>query len=299
VPARSVSDALLHYPKSLLSSPLHVTRGSVSFGPGRSGAAPGLPSGPETGPRPAVTGGAFARLATWSGLSFRALAVALALALAFGAVHALLPGHGKTIMAAYLVGAGGRARQAVQVGVAVAFMHTVSVLALGLVVLGLTAFAPEQAYPWLTLASGLFVLGLGAGLVWVRGRRSHRGHTHGSTHGHGHGHDHVLPGSDRPLSRKSLAGLALAGGILPSPTALVVLLSTVHQHRVAFGLSLIVAFSVGLAGALVSVGLLALKARAAIAPRLGGRLAYAVSLASATAIVIVGIVLVTQAVTRL
>jgi ABC-type nickel/cobalt efflux system permease component RcnA len=93
--------------------------------------------------------------------------------------------------------------------------------------------------------------------------------------------------------------LALAGGILPSPTALVVLLSSVHQHRVAFGLSLIVAFSVGLAGALVAVGLLALRARAVIAPRLSGRLARVVPVASAAAIAVVGVVLVTQAAARL
>jgi nickel/cobalt exporter len=292
VPGKSVSDALLHYPKGLLSSPLHVTSAHVVFGPGRSGAAPALPTGPMTGARPAVAGGAFARLATWSGLSLPALVVAFALALAFGAVHALLPGHGKTIMAAYLVGAGGRTRQAVQVGVAVALMHTFSVLALGVIVLALTAYAPEQAYPWLTLASGVFVLGLGGGLVWVRGR-----HRHG--HAHDHAHDHPHPETDRPLSRRSLVGLALAGGILPSPTALVVLLSTVHQHRVAFGLSLIVAFSVGLAAALVTVGLLALRARAALAPRLSGRLAHAVPLVSAAAIVVVGAVLVTQALARL
>jgi ABC-type nickel/cobalt efflux system permease component RcnA len=290
VPARSVSDGLLHYPRNLLSSPLHVTSARVAFGPGRSGAAPALPRGPSNGPRPAVSGGAFARLATWSGLSLPALILAFVLALGFGAVHALLPGHGKTIMAAYLVGAGGRARQAVQVGLAVALMHTASVLALGVVVLVLTAYAPEQAYPWLTLASGVFVVALGAALVWVRGRK-HRGE-----HDHGHPHTHV---SDRPLSRRSLAGLALAGGILPSPTALVVLLSTVHQHRVAFGLSLIVAFSAGLAGALVAVGLVALRARAALEPRLSGRMAHAVSLVSAAAIVVVGAVLVTQAVARL
>jgi ABC-type nickel/cobalt efflux system permease component RcnA len=86
---------------------------------------------------------------------------------------------------------------------------------------------------------------------------------------------------------------------LPSPTALVVLLSTVHQHRVVFGLSLIVAFSIGLAAALVAVGMVALRTRTALRSRLSGRMAHAVSLASAAAIVVVGVVLVTQAVVRL
>jgi len=297
VPSRSVSHALLHYPVDLLTSPLHVTRATVSFGPGTSGAAPGLPTGPATGPRPAVTGGAFARLATWSGLSLPALAGALFLALGFGAAHALLPGHGKTIMAAYLVGRGGRRTQAVQVGMAVALMHTVSVIALGLVVLALTAYAPEQAYPWLTLASGLCVLALGIGMVWIRRKSSQHPHAHG--HDHPHPHPHAGPPHEKPLSRRSLMGLALAGGILPSPTALVVLLSTVHQHRVGFGLALIVAFSLGLAGALVAVGILALRARAVIAPRLTGRLAHAVPILSAAAIAVVGVVLVSQAAARL
>lgn len=94
-------------------------------------------------------------------------------------------------------------------------------------------------------------------------------------------------------------GLALAGGILPSPTALVVLLSTVHQHRVGFGLALIAAFSLGLAGALVGVGLVALRARRAVQNRLSGRVAFALPAASAAAILIVGIVLVAQAATRI
>ena len=307
-----MSEALLHYPAALLSSPLHVTRAWVSFRPGQSGGAPGLPTDPAEGARPGVTGGSFARLATWSGLSLPALAVAMVLALGFGAVHALLPGHGKTIMAAYLVGAGGRVRQAVQVGLAVAFMHTASVLVLGLVVLALTAYAPEQAYPWLTMGSGLVVLALGLYLMWSRGL--HRGgglrllrrkggheygdHRHGTGDGgHVHGHTHLDP--DRPLARRSLVGLALAGGILPSPTALVVLLSTVHQHRVGFGLALIAAFSLGLAGALVGVGLVALRARRAVQNRLSGRVAFALPAASAAAILIVGIVLVAQAATRI
>ena len=116
VPARSASDTLLRYPKALLSSPLHVTRATLSFRPGASGMAPVVLSGGGGGARPLVAGGPFARLATWSGLSVPILLLALLLALSFGAVHALLPGHGKTIMAAYLVGAGGRLRQAVAVG---------------------------------------------------------------------------------------------------------------------------------------------------------------------------------------
>jgi nickel/cobalt exporter len=302
VPQWTVSDALLRYPASLLSDPLKVTSARVPFEPGASGDAPALPQGDGGGARPQVSGGAFARLSTWTGLSIPVLLLALLLAAGFGAVHALLPGHGKTSMAAYLVGAGGRIGQAVQVGVAVAFMHTASVLALGLVVLGLTAFAPEQAYPWLTLASGLVVLGLGAALVRARTRRRgahHHDHGHEHHRDHEHGRVQVLPDPDRPLSGRGLAGLALAGGMLPSPTALVVLLSTVQHHRVPFGLALIGAFSVGLAAALVGVGVLALRARELVSHRMHGRLWRAIPVASAAVIFGVGLFLVAKAAAQL
>ena len=117
-------------------------------------------------------------------------------------------------------------------------------------------------------------------------------HRHGT---HGHGHVHSMPERDRPLSRKSLAALAAVGGILPSPTALVVLLSTATAHRVAFGLSLIVAFSVGLAGALVAVGVFALRARELIRRRLHSRLATALPVVSAAVIVGAGLYLVGKA----
>ena len=333
VPARSVSDTLLRYPKALLSSPLHVTRAALSFRPGSSGAAPVLPSGGGGGARPLVAGGPFAKLATWSGLSAPILLLALVLALGFGALHALLPGHGKTIMAAYLVGAGGRLRQAVAVGVAVAFMHSASVIGLGAVILSAErVFAPERVYPWLTLGSGLVVLALGGALLVGRVRSARRASAARATLAatapvevpdrrlvlvasggaaieqtpssvphlhdwgdHEHGHVHPLPDPDRPLSRKSLAALAVAGGILPSPTALVVLLSTATAHRIAFGLSLIVAFSLGLAGALVAVGAFALRARELVRRRLHGGLAGALPIISAAVIVGVGLYLMGKA----
>jgi ABC-type nickel/cobalt efflux system permease component RcnA len=290
VPRTSVSDDLLHYPTALLSNPLDTTAATVPFGPGVSGAAPVLSDASVAGARPGITGGAFARLATWSHVSFPVLMVALLLAMGFGAAHALLPGHGKTIMAASLVGAGGHVGQAIQVGVAVAFMHTATVLVLGMVATTLLRFAPEQVYPWLTLGTGLLVLGLGAAMFLTRYRASRASHRH--THGHVDGHTHALPVSDRPLSRRSLATLALAGGILPSPTALVVLVSTVGvQHRTAFGLALVVAFSVGLAAALVGVGLLALRIREFTFRRLAGRLTHLVPLVSAAVVLCVGLFL--------
>ena len=93
----------------------------------------------------------------------------LVLAIAFGAWHALLPGHGKTLMAAYMVGSETKVRQAVAVGGAVAVMHTASVVGLGLLVLGLEqTFRPEALYPWLGLLSGLVAMVLGAYLLICR-----------------------------------------------------------------------------------------------------------------------------------
>jgi ABC-type nickel/cobalt efflux system permease component RcnA len=249
-----------------------------------------------------VIGGSFADLVERSG---PLMLVALLLAAGFGAVHALGPGHGKTLMAAYLVGGGGRIRQAVAVGGAIALMHTASVLALGFVVLTATrVFAPERVYPVLGLASGVLALGLGAGLLVVRlGRWGDRANADGHSHGpdehhhahapdedhHGHAHPHVAEGS--VLSRRGLTALAVAGGILPSPTALVVLLASVAVHRIAYGLALIAAFSLGLAAALVGVGVLALGARDLVARRLSGRVARLVPVLSALVIATLGLVL--------
>jgi nickel/cobalt exporter len=300
VPAGSVSDGLLSYPQDLLSSPLHVTEATLSFHPGTSAPAAASSEQPADA-RPGVTGGSFAGLVDQTGPF---MLVAFLLAIAFGALHALGPGHGKTLMAAYLVGAGGRPKQAVAVGGAVAVMHTASVLALGFVVLSATRlFPPERVYPWLGLGSGLVALGLGAGLlitrfgVWSIGRRTASAHDIDHEHGYGdehvhggHGHTHVVP--DAPvLSRRGLMALAVAGGILPSPTALVVLLGSVAFHRVAYGLGLIAAFSVGLATALIVVGILALRARDLVSRRMSGTLGRLVPVFSASAIVALGLVL--------
>jgi nickel/cobalt transporter (NicO) family protein len=287
VPARSVSNALLSYPQDLLSSPLNVTTATLSFRPGASGVVSAMEPSAAGGARPDVTGGAFAGLVGRTGPF---MAVALLLALGFGALHALGPGHGKTLMAAYLVGAGGRVRHAVAVGGSVAVMHTASVLALGFVVLTLTrVFAPERVYPWLGLFSGVIALGLGATLLVSRIGRwgaSHTGDEHPHDHDHDHSHDH-----ERPISRRGLTALAVAGGILPSPTALVVLLAAIALGRVAYGLALIAAFSLGLAAALIVVGIVALRARDALSKRVSGRGARLVPVLSAASIALLGLVL--------
>jgi ABC-type nickel/cobalt efflux system permease component RcnA len=294
VPTTSITDQLRTYPQDLLSSPLDVRTASASFAPGVSVGGDVAPTAGGVA-RPGVIGGAFADLVDRTG---PLMLLALLLAFGFGAIHALGPGHGKTLMAAYLVGAGGRTRQAVAVGAAVATMHTASVLALGFVVLGATSvFAPERVYPWLGITSGLIALGLGSILLvtrlaaWSSPSRNTDEHDHEHAHEHGaHTHTHDAP-AEGILSKRGLVALAVAGGILPSPTALVVLLASVAIHRVAYGLALIGAFSLGLATALVIVGILALRARTVVQRRMSHRAARLVPVLSASAIAVLGLVL--------
>jgi nickel/cobalt transporter (NicO) family protein len=294
VPARSVSNALLSYPQDLLASPLDVHEAALSFHPGTGPPAAAAAGDIEANAsRPDVTGGAFAGLVGRTGPF---MLVALLLAFGFGTLHALGPGHGKTLMAAYLIGAGGRARNAIAVGGSVAVMHTASVLALGFVVLTVTeVFAPERVYPWLGLVSGLIAFALGTSLLVARlgswsgthgGPDRHHPNADGTT---GHGHPHEAP--PEVLTRRSLTALALAGGMLPSPTALVVLLAAVALDRIAYGLALIGAFSVGLATALVAVGLIALRARDVVVRKMSGKTARVVPVLSAASIALLGLVL--------
>jgi nickel/cobalt transporter (NicO) family protein len=200
--------------------------------------------------------------------------LALLLAAFWGAAHALTPGHGKAIVAGYLVGSRGKPRHAVALGVVVTVTHTIGVFALGLVTLALSAFiVPEQLYPWLTLVSGLLVVAVGASVLRrrLRPKRAHHHHHH---------HEHDLRG---------LLGVGIAAGLLPCPSALVVLLSAIALHRVGLGLALIFAFSVGLAATITAIGLVAVLAQRAFARlRLDGRLVAALPAVSAALILAVG-----------
>ena len=304
-PVTSVSDRLLRYPKDLLSSPLAVRSASLSFEPGASAAGISSESAPVQeveGPRGG--GGVFVGLVGRT-LTPWVLLASLLLAFGFGAVHALMPGHGKTIMAAYLLGSGAKVRQAMSVGVAVSLMHTGSVLALGLVTLYVfRLFDPEDAYPWLGMLSGLVALGLGGALLMsrTRARKSHGDADHAHPHHHdGEHHEHT----DRPrsLSRKGMAALALSGGMLPSPTALVVLTGAIAAHRVGYGLALLVCFSLGLATALTAIGLVTLRARDFVSVHTAGRgmrrVAGWLPIASAGIILVFGVAFTARSVLQL
>jgi nickel/cobalt transporter (NicO) family protein len=259
---RSTSDELRAYPKDLLQSPLDTSSVTTSLEPGDGpDVAPALSSGKSLEAPDRVADAGFASLVGRSHLSALVILASLAAALFWGAAHALSPGHGKTIVTAYLVGQRGTPRHAALLGLIVTITHTIGVFALGLVTLALSQFVvPDRLYPWLNLASGLLVVGIGASVFWARWRHR-RAHAHGHHHHH-HGH---VPGSDPGTgpSFRSLLAVGVSGGLLPCPSALVVLLAAISLHRVAFGLILILAFSAGLALSITGIGLVAVLARRA------------------------------------
>jgi ABC-type nickel/cobalt efflux system permease component RcnA len=249
----------------------------------------------------AVSRNAFTNLITTRELTLSVVAVALVVAAALGAFHALEPGHGKTVVAAYLVGSRGTARHALILGLIVTASHTAGVYLLGAVTFYASHYVvPERLYPWVALVSGLTIAGLGLSLFLRHyagaapahhhhhhGDHRHAGHHHhgelahthagepGHTHEPAHEYPHDHPHTHGPgiagrhwhhhesghVSLRQLWALGITGGIVPCPAALVVLLSALSLRRVGFGLLLIVAFSIGLAAVLIAIGVLMVYAR--------------------------------------
>jgi nickel/cobalt exporter len=253
--AHSTSDELRAYPKNLLQSPLDITSVRTQLAP-TSGpdVPPTLSSGKTLEAPDRVADAGFSSLIRRDHLSALVILASLAAAFFWGMAHALSPGHGKTIVAAYLVGQRGTPWHAAALGAIVTATHTIGVFGLGLVTLALSAFiVPEQLYPWLNLVSGVLVVAIGATVF--RSRFRHRRHTH-------HHHSHASgPGPGTGPSRRSLVAVGITGGLLPCPSALVVLLAAISLHRVAFGMLLIVAFSAGLALSITGIGLVAVYAK--------------------------------------
>ena len=281
LPARSVSDELRAYPADLLSSALDQRSATLRVAPGEAAAAPG----PAAGARPG--GDALSRWTAAAERRFQVVAggrltplvtvLAVLLAVLLGAGHAALPGHGKTILAAYLAGRRGRPRDALAVGATVTLTHTGGVLVVGLLLSTSTALVGDRLLGYLGLASGLVVAGVGVGMLVGALRRRHADAAHAHAHAHGHHHHHHDHDHDhRPLGgRLGLAGIGLAGGLVPSPSALVVLLGAIGLGRTAFGVLLVVAYGFGMAATLTGAGLLLL----AVQRRLAGRLPFPARLA--------------------
>jgi nickel/cobalt exporter len=253
----SRSNELRSYPKDLLESPLDVTSVTPTLAPTDGPSVPPrLTRGAALQAPDRVADSGFARLIARDRLSVGFVLVSLLIAMFWGAAHALSPGHGKSIVAAYLVGSRGTARHAAMLGLTVTITHTIGVFALGLVTLSLSAFVvPDHIYPWLNLVSALLIVGVGLSVLRWRLREWRR---HAPEHHH-HGHDHHH--HDEALSTRRLLGIGISGGIVPCPTALVVLLAAISLHRVGYGLVLILAFSVGLAAAMTGIGLVAVTAK--------------------------------------
>lgn len=267
----SLSDELRAYPESLLESPLDERSATFSVAIGeRPAHATALRM--RDGAPVVATRDRLAELIAVPEVTPWVMFVGLLIAAGLGALHAMSPGHGKTVVGAYLVGSRGTLRHALFLGLTVTITHTAGVFALGLVTLFAANFAsPEQLYPILGVLSGAIVLAMGLTLLINRARAAfgpahahadhhdyHEPHAHdGRVHSHGGTtHSHLPPGADgSPVSMRSLLALGISGGLLPCPSALVVLLSAIALQRVGYGLALVVAFSVGLAGALSAVGL--------------------------------------------
>jgi nickel/cobalt transporter (NicO) family protein len=224
------------------------------------------------------------------------LAIAcIAVAFWFGALHALEPGHGKTMVAAYLVGARGTMKHAIFLGGMVTFTHTISVFFLGIITLFLSQYImPDKISRVLGVISGLTIVYLGGMLLYRRSRglhghhhhhhhhhdefaddsdmafpeADHHHHYHDHEHSHDHGpfththdghtHSHVPEGE---VTLKSLVALGASGGLVPCPSALVLLLSAISIGRTGFGLLLLVSFSLGLALVLMAMGLVVVYAK--------------------------------------
>jgi nickel/cobalt exporter len=228
------------------------------------------------------------RMLSQHDIPFNVMLIGLAVAFAFGALHAKSPGHGKTMVAAYLVGSRGTMKQAAFLGGMVTLTHTISVFLLGLVTLVFAKYlAPEKLVTWLGVASGISIVLIGASLFFKRLRtlrakahahHHHHDHAHAHAHAHGlphthdhhhdhdhhhhdhgpHGHSHVPEGE---VSMKSLIALGASGGMVPCPSALVLLLISISLGHVGLGLLLLISFSLGLAGVLMAIGMIVIYAK--------------------------------------
>jgi nickel/cobalt exporter len=218
----------------------------------------------------------------------------LAVAAFLGAAHALTPGHGKTLVAAYLVGERGTVGHALYLGLVTTLSHTGVVLAVALAVqLVWGGKAPPSLQAWLGLGGGVLVAGMGAWLLLARlaGGADHvhlfGGHNH---HHHGHGHHHVHPPPGERVGWWRLTVLGVTGGIIPCHDAVALYVSLLSAGLLAFALPLLLAFSAGLAGVLVAIGIVVVKAKGLVGRRWGKSRAFqTLPIASAALVLCVGL----------
>jgi nickel/cobalt exporter len=338
-PSAGVSDELRKYPSDMLSSPLDIRRAKFTLVPGEGSvaddaagqAAGNLGTSSYSFKSNGYISWLYARLNSLISLTSPSppvILISLLAALLWGAVHAFTPGHGKTVVAAYLIGDRGTARHAAFLGLTVTLTHTLGVFALGGIAIYLARYIlPEALFPWLSVVSGLLVILIGLSLLYSRSRglfgagnakarhtevkhadranthaHVHSSHSHGDhEHSHGgHTHSHLLPGADgSKASIRSLVALGVSGGLVPCPAALVLLLSAISLGRLGFGMVLVVVFSMGLAVVLTTIGLLMVYARQLFERySFEARIPRFLPVASAAAISFVGLVIVLGAVSQ-
>jgi len=298
VPRVDRSQALRAYPADLLQSPPQVSEARFRITSGSAAPlAAATPAGALVGAK--RFGDRMTELvSTREPLGLGLVLTSLLVAALLGALHALGPGHGKTIVGAYLIGTRGTARHALFLGLVVTATHTLGVYLLGFATWGASAWVvPERLFPWISALSGLLVIGIGASLVRSRleaalGEHAEPHHHHD----HDHGHSHLPPDV---LGWRGLLALGVSGGLLPCPSALVVMLAAISLGRIGFGLVLIVAFSAGLAGVLGAIGLVFVYARSWFARLpVHGRFARYLPVASALVISVAGLLIVANALSR-
>jgi nickel/cobalt transporter (NicO) family protein len=297
----NLSDELKIYPDNLLNAPLQERAAEFSFVSGAVAPVEARLLQNRDGNQTAapVEKDRLAALLALPEITPTVALFALLLAFGLGALHAMSPGHGKTVVGAYLVGSRGTIKHAAFLGLTVTVTHTLGVFALGLITLFASNYIlPERILPFLNFVSGLLVFFIGvslfkdrlfAALGWQTAAHQHA-HTHSHEGGedalgeHAHSHDgvhfHTHDHSDKhdahfhthdgvhyhshlppeQITWRSLLALGISGGLLPCPSALVLMLSAISLGRTGFGLILTVAFSLGLAATLTAVGLIFLYA---------------------------------------
>jgi ABC-type nickel/cobalt efflux system permease component RcnA len=349
VPAKSLSAGLTSYPEDVLQSPLDQRRAHLRFQPGDSSA------GPE--PLEGATGlftlsrqsdritQVLSSLVTGRSLTLAFVLSAFAMAMLLGAVHALGPGHGKSVMAAYLVGQKGSLQQALAIGLTVTATHTAGVIGLGVLVSTSSAMVPERFYPWLSLASGLLLASVGAGLLKrtlrdragllfgragsmpnadripalavQRGTPGQRGAASSKLRGgaglapedaepqreHDHNQHLHVRSSGAEVGWRSLVTVGFAGGMVPTPSALVVLLAAIALGRAWLGVALVFAYGFGMAATLIGSGLLLVHLRDTLDRSTKGRglerVGHLLPLTTAAAVLAVGLLLAARAAAQL
>ncbi|MGI8883083.1 MAG: nickel/cobalt transporter [Pyrinomonadaceae bacterium] len=284
-----ITDELKAYPQETLNAPLSERAAQFSYTFGAMPENAAILQNRDGHKTAAVQTDRLAELIAVPEVTPSIILFGLFLAFGLGAIHAMSPGHGKAVVGAYLVGSKGTPKHAVFLGLTVTITHTLGVFALGLITLFASNYIlPERLIPFLSFVSGLLVLYIGLTMFksrlftllgWEKAGH-HHGHSHDHApdqeHSHGeqkhhnhssdeHSHDnftHTHDGNTHThlppenISWKSLLALGISGGLLPCPSALVLMLSAISLNRVGYGILLTLVFSFGLAATLTAVGLI-------------------------------------------